>query len=1017
MRYLDTPVTIVDDGTDRSLSIKFAEPGAGDTEVISGVLFRTSHDTSEEIQAKFEPTTGCLNLEIPNNLINYTGYAKIVIPSTEFLSDSITMKFDVYSPKDKDGADRDFTSEDKYLFVSDYHTRDDIYVEVGSDIVKTDFLRSIIDKVVSKSNIVGKDGVEIDTVALKNDIFNRLIKSIDTTKIQNDVLAAVTTKIETIKTEQSKSVQNQDAKIQAVESKVAGINVESIKTDILSAFNTKAESIRAEVVTAVDIPQLKLDLTSLVNTKFTEGKQDIVDSVTSAINTKLQSEEFINPIVQRAISGVDTHGYVDSVKTELSQKIEVNKTDIAGIHTTLSGLEQSLTTSLSNSIIQSIKDGLTSEELTTILKKDPTYIETIWNDVVNAGKLGDYLSVNDLIVNDDIDGNKILMKKGQQLLVINQSTGGTAVPGPAGPKGDPGERGPQGIQGPVGPAGETILIDKESHNPLKVGPENLSFVNFITQLVDENAFQKGKVWLGNKIDGTWNADTWGYYPKMELQAGKTYGLKNVRGVFTHFYDKSKNKVKTFTTSDILISQDFTPQVDGTLLFSRQLVDPPSKIFLGGLSGSDSLSDLRYGSSAIISKLPIITPDTSKVQFGSSIVGIENTQKTTINNLSYMSPIKKWDKSKGFIDSIEVFVKDAGRYNFAIGNIDQNDLIVSPRVFQKELNAGYNKLDIRLEEKEIFYGEQLFFEAKDNTVYASKGEDNLIQDAQHVTNNAGYSGKTMYQTKQAIPFTYSVVEESVNKKTEELVNRTNKIEPIITGLELFKKNPMITSPNGKKFRLLVDNDGNLSTASSIPNRVVVFGNSILSHPWLKGMGMAASAPDKDYFTLVKNYILSKNASAVVERGNGADWESDPNNRRGTFDGKMKPSLTPDTDIVILQFGDNLNTDEKRKSLETDIPNLVSWIRTSSPKALIYWVGIYYASPDFVERIKRICSPLGVTFVDIYQYSKDAKYKSEMNKVLRLPDGSDYTITNSGVASHPGDLGHKAIAEEIIKNFLF
>lgn len=1074
MRYLDTPVTIVDDGTDRSLSIKFAEPGTGDTEVISGVLFRTSHDTSEEIQAKFEPTTGCLNLEIPNNLINYTGYAKIVIPSTEFLSDSITMKFDVYSPKDKDGADRDFTSEDKYLFVSDYHTRDDIYVEVGSDIVKTDFLRSIIDKVVSKSNIVGKDGVEIDTVALKNDILNRVIKSIDTDKIQNDVLTAVTAKVDAIKEEQSKSVQNQDTKIQAVESKVAGINVESIKTDILSAFNTKAESIRAEVVTAVDIPQLKLDLTSLVNTKFTEGKQDIVDSVTSAINTKLQSEEFINPIVQRAISGVDTHGYVDSVKTELSQKIEANKTDIAGIHTTLSGLEQSLTTSLSNSIIQSIKDGITSEELTTILKKDPTYIETIWNDAVNAGKLGDYLSVNDLIVNDDIDGNKILMKKGQQLLVINQSTGGTAVPGPAGPKGDPGERGPQGepgIQGPVGPkgedgqpgaqgqqgiqgvpgvqgpvgpkgdkgnpgergpkgdvgpqgpvgpvgpAGETILIDKESHNPLKVGPENLSFANFITQLVDENAFQKGKVWLGNNIDGTLNADTWGYYPKMELQAGKTYGLKNVRGVFTHFYDKSKNKVKTFATSDILISQDFTPQVDGTLLFSRRLVDPPSKIFLGGLSGSDSLSDLRYGSSAIISKLPIITPDTSKVQFGSSIVGIENTQKTTINNLSYMSPIKKWDKSKGFIDSIEVFVKDAGRYNFAIGNIDQNDLIVSPRVFQKELNAGYNKLDIRLEEKEIFYGEQLFFEAKDNTVYASKGEDNLIQDAQHVTNNAGYSGKTMYQTKQAIPFTYSVVEESVNKKTEELVNRTNKIEPIITGLELFKKNPMITSPNGKKFRLLVDNDGNLSTASSIPNRVVVFGNSILSHHWLKGMGMAASAPDKDYFTLVKNYILSKNASAVVERGNGADWESDPNNRRGTFDGKMKPSLTPDTDIVILQFGDNLNTDEKRKNLETDIPNLVSWIRTSSPKALIYWVGIYYASPDFVERIKRICSPLGVTFVDIYQYSKDAKYKSEMNKVLRLPDGSNYTITNQGVASHPGDLGHKAIAEEIIKNLLF
>lgn len=553
--------------------------------------------------------------------------------------------------------------------------------------------------------------------------------------------------------------------------------------------------------------------------------------------------------------------------------------------------------------------------------------------------------------------------------------------------------------------------------PLKVKPEELTFVNVVKQLVDENKFEKGKVWLGNNADGTYSSPTWELYPKIKVQANTTYGLKNVRGVFTHFFDNSGNKIKTFSKNDILISQDFTPQVDGYLLFSRLLIDPPSKIFLGGLSGSDSLNDLEYGSSVIVSKIPFITPDTSKVQFGSTIVGIENTQKTTINNLSYMSPIKKWDKSKGFIDSIEVFVKDADTYNFAIGNIDQNDLIVSPRIFQKQLNAGYNKLDIRWEEKEIFYGEQLFFESKDNTVYASKGEDNLIQDAQHVTNNAGYSGKTMYQTKQAIPFNYSVVNESVNEKTEDLANRTNKLEPIVTELELFKKTPMITSPNGTKFRLLVDNNGNLSTVSNIPSRVAVFGNSILSHPWLKGMGMAASAPDKDYFTLVKNYILSKNPSAVVERGNGADWESDPNNRRGTFDSKMKQSLGLDTDIVILQFGDNLNTDEKRKNLETDIPNLINWIRAASPKALIYWVGIYYASPDFVERIKRICAPLGVTFVDIYQYSKDAKYKSEMGKVLRLPDGSNYTITNAGVASHPGDLGHKAIADEIIKNFLF
>ena len=487
MRYLDTPVTIVDDGTDRSLSIKFAEPSAGDTEVISGVLFRTSHDTSEEIQAKFEPTTGCLNLEIPNNLINYTGYAKIVVPKSSFLSEPITVKFDVYSPKDEDGADRGYTGADKYLFVRDFHTNGDIYVEVGSDVVNTDFLRSVIDKVIANTGLTGKDGVEIDTVALKNDILNRVIKSIDTNKIQNDVLTAVTAKVDAIKEEQSNSLQNQNNKIQAVESKVAGIDVDTIKTNILSEFTTKTEQIKAEIINAVDIPQLKLDLTGLVETKFTAERQTIVDSVTSAINAKLQSEEFINPIVQRAIAGVDTHGYADTVKTELNAKIEENTTGISGINTKLEGIEQKLSASISEAILKTLKDTLTSEDITTILKKDDAYVTTIWNDIVTAGKMTPYVKNQSLyatftddasvLYNGDVElirvpGNiptnsevttlresliqqaDVLAKQAESIKTLKESgTGGPGTPGPKGEDGQPGPQGEQGIQGPPGPPG------------------------------------------------------------------------------------------------------------------------------------------------------------------------------------------------------------------------------------------------------------------------------------------------------------------------------------------------------------------------------------------------------------------------------------------------------------------------------------------------------------------------------------------------------------------------------------
>jgi len=498
MRYLDTPVTIVDNGTDRRVSIKFAEPSTGGTEVISGVLFRTSHDTSEEIQARWDPTTGCLNLEIPNNLINYTGYAKIVVPKSSFLYDAITIKFDVYSPKDEDGADRDYDGIDKRFFVSDFHTNGHIYVEVGSDVVNTDFLRSVIEKVVAKSGLTGTDGVEIDTVALKNDIFNRVTKSIDINKIKADVQAALTQTLNTALEEQSKSLQNQDTKIQAVESKVAGIDVDTIKTQILSDFNTKTEQIKAEIVNAVDIPQLKLDLTSLVESKFTAERQTIVDSVTSAINTKLQSEEFINPIVQRAVAGVDTHGYADTVKTELNSKIEENTNGISGINTKLEGIEQKLSASISEAILKTLKDQLTSQDITTILKKDDSYVNTLWDDIVTAGKLNDFIKDSELKVISDSDGGKTLYngsnelfkipKEGPSISEVNQlrdtmnnlsvrtdtaegeitklkqqGVGGAGTPGPQGeqgiqgppgPKGDKGEDGQPGPKGERGPKGE-----------------------------------------------------------------------------------------------------------------------------------------------------------------------------------------------------------------------------------------------------------------------------------------------------------------------------------------------------------------------------------------------------------------------------------------------------------------------------------------------------------------------------------------------------------------------------------
>ncbi|MGC4386964.1 hypothetical protein ABXW34_14040, partial [Streptococcus suis] len=73
----------------------------------------------------------------------------------------------------------------------------------------------------------------------------------------------------------------------------------------------------------------------------------------------------------------------------------------------------------------------------------------------------------------------------------------------------------------------TVSIPKLS---LDVKVEDLSFVNLTKQLLDEDTLIRGVYYTGNKKDKSASA-TWGVYPPVYLQVGKTYGLQNVRGYF------------------------------------------------------------------------------------------------------------------------------------------------------------------------------------------------------------------------------------------------------------------------------------------------------------------------------------------------------------------------------------------------------------------------------------------------------------------------------------------------------
>lgn len=135
---------------------------------------------------------------------------------------------------------------------------------------------------------------------------------------------------------------------------------------------------------------------------------------------------------------------------------------------------------------------------------------------------------------------------------------------------------------------------------------DLDFVTEIKQLIDENTLTRGKYYNGTAKQ-TGDSKDWGTYPPFYLEKGKKYGLKDVRGFFTYYFSLDDRKLKQFSSSDNLISEDFTPTENGYLLITRRLADPASKLIQGGLGAASKLPNLTYGASALESNTPIAFP--------------------------------------------------------------------------------------------------------------------------------------------------------------------------------------------------------------------------------------------------------------------------------------------------------------------------------------------------------------------------------------------------------------------------
>ena len=132
--------------------------------------------------------------------------------------------------------------------------------------------------------------------------------------------------------------------------------------------------------------------------------------------------------------------------------------------------------------------------------------------------------------------------------------------------------------------------------------------------------------------------------------------------------------------------------------------------------------------------------------------------------------------------------------------------------------------------------------------------------------------------------------------------------------------------------------------------------------------------------------------------------------------LLPKLSNDTQLVIIQLGDNTSTALAREKFKTSCATLIEFIFAHAPNARIAWAGTWYENDTVNEVITNTCKQYSVTRIPLNDLSIVDGNMSHIGATYIDGQGNEQTITTAGVASHPSPQGMRAIADRIISTLL-
>lgn len=406
----------------------------------------------------------------------------------------------------------------------------------------------------------------------------------------------------------------------------------------------------------------------------------------------------------------------------------------------------------------------------------------------------------------------------------------------------------------------------------------------------------------------------------------------------------------------------------------------------------------------------------------------------------------------YLDTVELYSTQQRGVTFHVGCIDQFGLFQERSSFSAIVRKGRNYL--KFDDLKIAvpagYGVFASWDAamavfkKKEEITDEPGNDVVTEEAvleqadaessaafhnlistksDYFENEEGYSGYPLTENPYIVPMRFTLSEKMLPVKLDEVWKsvsnmgaETGDLKERVELLEQESGTDVshlgLTDPEGVKYHFTVGADGTLFTIRSIPKKAVVFGNSLTLG--FGTFGMAASDSSHDYYHYVREYLRGLNPEAEVERYAGSSWEgmTDSVSRISVVNGFLE-KLSGGEDLVIIQLSDNVNTPEKKATYPEDVRTMLTMFRKHCPKARILWVAAWYGWSVNYAPIEEAGRELGIDLVDIRDLSSLAENQNKLGNTYTSDDGTVHEIVSGGVASHPGDLGMKRIAERIIK----